>query len=827
LLKITNKTTISRVNILQKIRKFDKIPLCITQTGERMKHMFKKADKNGATVQDMVLDSAKVDKAEAAAEKKAEKDAKKQAAKEAKLRKKEEKQNKKAMESADGSPKKEKKASTSKKINLDFLKKLKSSKGKKEEKDVVISKADKAKAMKDKKSIFSLRIKISVVMVVAVILAVGINYFYLTSTSEKALVETTETSLRDIAVAQSLYIDQAILKYNSTMTYLDESENITIFEVNYGEKLELEVHAALDKFLLKNPDLDSISFVSVTDEVVYDSTDKSLVRKDCKDVEFVQHILEFKEPAQSDVFIDENTGEATISVGVPQHMYKTPGNLSGVLYVNVKASLLSDAVAQIKIEGKESSHACLLDTKGTYIYHPDASLIGTKTTDRVLLEVVDRIAAGETPEATVTMDDNGNYIAYSVSNMNGWILPIYVAKDEVLAPVAAMSASALGISVALLIVLSALAFVFSISMTAPLGKITKIVNKISKLDLREDKRNFKLMKKRDETGEMSRAVERMRGSFSDMMNELSGISVSINENADRLNEIANVVNDHANDNFATAEELSAGMQETSASTDLINEDISKMESYTSAINERATKGVALSEEIMKRTVDMKNNTMNASDTTRKMYEEVKIETQEAIERSKTVSKIDDLANAIKEIAEQTGLLSLNASIEAARAGEAGRGFSVVASEIGKLADQSSKTVGNITNIVKEVTLAMNDMTGSLTKTLDFLENKVLSDYDGFIAISEKYSDDAASINATMQEVDRSIDELNDSMLKISSAIAGINDSVAESTQGVTDVSNSNSEIVQLTDDTYKMAQQTKTNAEALNKIIEQFSFDKE
>jgi len=781
---------------------------------------------------DVMLDAEIEVTEETVADKKAQKEAKKQAAKEAKLRKKEEKMRKKALENLESvfneGEQPDKKAS--KKVNLDFLKKFtakKSKEGKKEkaEKEVNISDKDKAKLLKDKKSIFSLRIKVSVVMVVAVIAAIGVNYFYLTSMSEKALIDTTETSLRDIAVAQTLYIDQAILKYNNTMTYLDDSEDITIFEVNEGGKFENEINATVKKFMTKNPELDCLGFVGRS-RTVLECTDTKYKGLDYSDKAFIDTIIKENIPAQSDVFIDETTGEATISVGVPEHQFKGT-SVVGALFVNVKASLLSDAVAQIKIEGKESSHACLLDSKGTYIYHPETAKIGTKTEDKILLEVVNKIAAGETPEATVTADDAGNYVAYSVSSMNGWILPIYVAKDEVLAPVAEMSASAMGISVMLLIILSVTAFVFAISMTAPLGKITKIVNKISKLDLKEDKKAYKLMKKRDETGEMSRAVERMRGSFNEMMIELSDISGSINENADHLNEIANVVNDHANDNFATAEQLSAGMQETSASTDLINEDISRMESYTASINERATEGVQLSEEIMKRTVDMKNNTVEASESTRRIYEEVKNETEEAIERSKTVSKINDLANAIKEIAEQTGLLSLNASIEAARAGEAGRGFSVVASEIGKLADQSSKTVGNITSIVKEVTLAVNDMTESLTKTLDFLENKVLSDYDGFIQISEKYSEDAASINATMQEVDKSIDELNDSMLKISSAITGINDSVAESTQGVTDVSNSNSEIVQLTQDTYRMAQETKTNAEALNKIIGQFSFDKE
>ena len=689
------------------------------------------------------------------------------------------------------------------------------------------NKGEKAPKDKFKKGethlLLSIRFKVAAILLISVIIAVAVNYVYLTSMSEEALITNTESTLCDIAGAQSGYIDQAIQKYQSTMTYLDNSDNITIFEVNDGGKFELEVQAMLDKFLDKNSDLESISFVGVSGKKVLCSTDNSLVGKDCTAEPFVLSILENKAPAQSGVFLD-GEGNPIISIGVPQVKYKDT-SLSGVMYVNINANLLSEAVAGIKINDQESSYATLMDANGNYIYHPDSSLIGTQTTDENILDVVAKIQAGERPETTVLLDDDKNYVTYHVSELNDWILTISVAQSDVLEPVTEMSAKAFTISAGLLIVLAIIGFAFAISITQPLQKLTKVVRKISHLDLVPYTKYTSLQKKKDETGEISRAVERMRDTFQGMMGELSSISASITEDAKKLNEIANTVTDHADNNFATTEQLSAGMQETTASTDVISEDVSKIGTYTQTINERATDGVHLSEEIMKRTVQMKENTLKASESTRQMYEEVREETENAIDRSKAVSRIDDLANAIKEIADQTRLLSLNASIEAARAGEAGRGFSVVAMEIGKLAEQSSQTVGNITSIVQEVTRAVNDLTSSLTKTLDFLDHKVLHDYDGFIEISEQYADDAGNINKTMQEVDGSIDELNDSISKISDAIAGINASVAESTSGVVDVANNNSDIVKLTRDTYEMAQTTLGNAKLLDDIIGKFKLE--
>ncbi len=308
-----------------------------------------------------------------------------------------------------------------------------------------------------------------------------------------------------------------------------------------------------------------------------------------------------------------------------------------------------------------------------------------------------------------------------------------------------------------------------------------------------------------------------------MMNSISSASSSISESADRLHSIANTVNDNASSNSATAEELSATMEETAASTAAISNEIHEIEKSTSQINTKTAEGVTLSTEIMQRAEKLRKDTSSASDRTRHMYESVKGESELAIESSKAVSKINELAKNIMDIAKQTSLLSLNASIEAARAGEQGRGFAVVADEIGKLASQSSDTVGDITEIVNEVIDAVQKMEKSLTSTLSFLDETVLADYNNFMNVSDQYSRDAQFVNTTMSDINASIDSLNDTMFKMSEAINQINASIAETTSGVNNVVENNASIVSLTTDTYHMVEKTIAYSDSLKEIVDQFT----
>lgn len=682
------------------------------------------------------------------------------------------------------------------------------------------------------KKLSSIQTKIACIIIlfiiVAVIIAVFVNYRSLTEMSKDSLISYTESSLTEIVKAQSRSIDEAIEKYNATMKYLDSSEEFYVFSTSNAQQYIKEVRTDLHNYLKSNPTHESINYVCGDDLMLYCSSNLDAEVVSYADEPFIQYIMENNAPAQSDVFFNEETGEPMISIGVPQTSHFDDITLAGVLFTNIQVSLLADTLADVHVFDSDTSYAYLLDSNGVYIYHPDETKIGTTADNALITDIVTQINNGNPPETAVTTDEStGQYLAYNVSELNNWILCLVIDKDIILEPVAQMRNSAIRTSVVscviIIVVFTILGFIFASTITTPIKVVTKVIRKTADLDISPDESYHPLLSHRDETGEMSRAVHKMRQSFSQMMNDISATSNSISESADRLHDIANTVNDNANDNSATAEELSATMEETAVNSAAISDEIHEIEESTSAINRKASEGVALSEEIMKRAEQLKADTISASERTKQMYESVKDDSELAIENSKSVSKINELAKNINDIAKQTSLLSLNASIEAARAGEQGRGFAVVADEIGKLADQSSETVGDITQIVAEVIAAVQKMERSLTATLTFLDETVLTDYGNFMNVSEQYSNDAKFVNQTMSDIDSSIDTLNDTMLKMSDAINQINASISETSNGVNNVVDNNANIVSLTADTYNMVEKTIAYSDSLREIVNNFT----
>lgn len=712
-----------------------------------------------------------------------------------------------------------------------------------------------------KKSFFSIKTKVALLCTCSILIAVIANSVILAKASMNAITSSAEITMQELSASYMKGISETVRQISETANFMMSSAAVSSYIESGGSENTAEIDEFVSMFLSINTSHEDISLVDAEGKILY-SSNSTLVNTDLSDEAYFTKMVSSGLSTQGDVFLSESSKEPCITFAIPlrtdfqvvgfsdaeetasasenaSNINPVPatGNMpvgsqqmpvekfTGSIITTVKVSQVSNSLSDITIADYETGYAFILDSNGTVLYHPDAALIGTKLDVNEIQNVVSQMQEEQNPEIkiiTYQYDGVKKYAGYSIDTDHHWILFIAADQTEIFSSLENVTKLAFLVSALLIAVLTVFAYLFAGTITNSIKKITKIIQKTAELDLLEDDTYHALSTRSDEAGDMSRAIEQMRREFREMVGYISEVSGKINASTDQLNFITHSVNEHSSDNSATTEELSASMEETAATTEQIHTSIEQISNSSKDINSRADFGAKLSSQLINRAADLKTATENATEQTKKVYAEVKIRTDAALEQSKSVQKIHLLSKTIKDIANQTSLLALNASIEAARAGESGSGFSIVASEIGNLAQQSSQTVTSITDIVNEVYLAVDNMSKSLEQTLNFLEKNVLTDYHEFLDNSEKYHTDACVMDETMENIHQQIELLNTNLLGISQSISEINLMVDEASKGVNDVAEKNTNIVALTTNTQDMAIKNHEAAKRLKEIVEKF-----
>lgn len=477
----------------------------------------------------------------------------------------------------------------------------------------------------------------------------------------------------------------------------------------------------------------------------------------------------------------------------------------------------------VGIEGMDSSICYLVDKDGTLLFHSDNSLVGsTMPSNPVVQAVLDKLNT----EKTITtadvkpcvVDGKDVYVAF-MCTVNDWVIVVQTDKSDIMAPVNTISLWCIAIGAIILALCLVSGYVVTRMITKPITALTHVIEDISDLNMTSE---YNIPATKDEIGTMVNAVARMREKLRSIVDELNGISGILVNDSNSLYDISEQVNDASSNNSATNEELAASMLQTTSATESVNENIQSINRNINNIAEEIESGTALTNELKHKTSVIKDNTQAASENTINMYGGIRKASEEAIVRAKEVQKINSLAAEIQDIADQTNLLSLNASIEAARAGEAGKGFAVVADEISKLANQSTESSAGILVIARQVNESVEILTGNLVKVLEFMEQNVISDYNSFIASSNEYSEATASIEEFMKHANQEILDISNEIQNITLSISSISDNITECSDGVNDIAEKTTNVVGLTSETYERTTNCKNSAEKLREITSRF-----
>ena len=485
---------------------------------------------------------------------------------------------------------------------------------------------------------------------------------------------------------------------------------------------------------------------------------------------------------------------------------------------------LEKKLTQLRTANDTAGYYMINVETGMYIFAEDSALIATKIQDAMLLGIIDKIKSGEsTGEITYKGQDGKLIVNYKYIPEHGWAVVSYDSEKNIYY-MADKNMAVLGrICLIFVIIISVLAFVMILVSTKPLQYIEESIVRLSNLKLQRNDRLEPWINTGSEIGRIATATYALNDALADIVKTLSDCSVSLNDSASAMQNSSDILISCVSDNSEATTTFAEHTERINNTVSKVEQEITEISKVVSSVEEQIKQGNTHSSELLDKVEQMQHLADTTMNNTNAQVIENQKAIEEAIKKLQMLTRIDEMAAQILDITSQTNLLSLNASIEAARAGEAGRGFSVVAGEIGKLANSSSETVAQIQLICNETRDNITEVQKCFDQIIHFLQDDVQFQFAEYANATKDYYQSISEMQHIISDISSASDSFVNIVQNIQTQIQEVSDMPDGKTVNSQDVLKKARQTEETTEAMTALVSRNNENAAAISGIVNRFS----
>lgn len=499
----------------------------------------------------------------------------------------------------------------------------------------------------------------------------------------------------------------------------------------------------------------------------------------------------------------------------------TTGEIFGTIIEEINPKEFIDLFKNVDLG--DGSSIFVIDSYGTIILNNDSSLIGKDYKDKDIVKKIEEREhkinniKKEKQREYLSTEDGKELVSYAKLDNSDWYVVGTIPYSYLNSGSKVLRNNTIIISLVSFIISMLVALAISMSISNPLKKLVLIMNEAKD-------GNFTLNitdNSSDEIGEVITAFNNMVSKINTLISNVKNLSENVLNNSEIIKKTSQYSKKHSEKITDAMIEITQGTANQVCS---LNEGINCMNHLSYEIDDinKQTENVSL---VIEETKKIKEESTESVEILKNKAHETRVVSEKIIcninSLNLDIKDIRGIVEIISEIAEQTNVLSLNASIEAARAGESGKGFSVVAEEIRNLANRTKKSSIKINRIITDIQKKSKMTVQEADKSKIIIEDQMLavSKVDcSFIDIFKSMIQIATRLEGIVQSINKIVESKNITETSIESSSFILDETDTMTKKVVLETKSQIQEIQNI----FKFTKELNLSAEALNSAINEF-----